>query len=226
MLGESNVMLSFNNLIYIWGLDNTDWQGNVLWVTDGTADGFRHLADFDGEWEYTDYAVMDNVIYFSGRYGLNLWRTDGTACGTFKVSTGLQYAWPVEGVGTTLLFSAYRFNTGLEPNIYKNINSLVTSPCGTPTTAAREGTYESSTDAIITAYPNPYTQEFSLRFNAGETAVADIAVFTNTGFPVETFRGIHTNKDYEHLGATWPKGMYIVKVSMGGKLSTHMVVKK
>jgi hypothetical protein len=64
-----------------------------------------------------------------------------------------------------------------------------------------------------------------LQFQGNEDENVEVAVFTATGFPVETQRGLPANKA-NTLGRKWAPGMYIVKVNRGGKLTTHMVVKK
>jgi ELWxxDGT repeat protein len=216
-------MVSHNGLLYNFGRDNRDWLGNVLWVTDGTTEGFRLLAEYDGDELFPDWAIIGDVIYFNGMFGSSLWRTDGTECGTFKVSTGLQYPWPAEALGSALVFTGFTQKIGSEPYVYHNINSQVPSPCAASSTAAVANEEQSQ---LISAYPNPYTQEFSLRLSGNDGEQADIAIFTNTGLPVETIRGIKANTDYDNIGATWPRGIYIVKVSRAGKVSTHMVVKK
>ncbi|HYC85589.1 MAG TPA: T9SS type A sorting domain-containing protein, partial [Chryseosolibacter sp.] len=104
---------------------------------------------------------------------------------------------------------------------YRNINSQNPSPCGTSIAAQR-----TKDDDRITAYPNPYTQEFSILVNGRDEDIVDIAVYTSSGFPVETMRGVKANISYDNLGATWPPGMYILKVHQGSGVTTHLVVKK
>lgn len=59
-----------------------------LWVTDGTAEGTRLL-------EYTTYAdpvlaIVDDVLIFrkSNRQSSQIWRSDGTAAGTYRIADG------------------------------------------------------------------------------------------------------------------------------------------
>lgn len=223
-VGESNVMASNNRLLYIFGLDNRDWEGNVLWVSDGTADGTQLITEYDGEWEYTQYALVGDVIYFNGRYGSTLMRTDGTSCGTFEVATGIERPWPARSLGNGLIFTGLRSDIGRELFIYRNINSEVQNPCGTNDFVRQQ--LISSDDAVVVPYPNPYTSDFTLRIHGQDYDQMGIMVFTSGGMPVETLKSVKPNVDYEHIGASWPKGVYILKVSSAGTVKTYTVIKK
>jgi ELWxxDGT repeat protein len=219
-------LVSHNGLIYIWGRDVTDWNGNVLQVTDGTAEGFQTLAEFPRTIndEYVEYGIVGNIIYFNTNYSDDFWRTDGTACGTIPVGSGKHYVYGLQGLGTSLIFGADVPLSGVEPYIYRNINSIVTDNCADAVAMAATSSEEQS--SIMTAYPNPYTQEFTLRLEGEESEEAEVAIYSSTGMPVETFKGVRMNTDYEHVGTTWPKGVYIVKVNKGGQLSNFTVIKK
>jgi ELWxxDGT repeat protein len=217
-------VVSHNGLIYIWGRDTRDWNGSVLEVTDGTLEGFRLLVEYTPQVnaEQIDYGIVGDIIYFTNQYADNFWRTDGTPCGTFMVNAGTRRTYTMQGLGTSLIFSAETASSGVEPYIYRNINSYVTENCGA-TLAMRAPAEEQS---ILTAYPNPYTQEFTIRFNGAENDEADIAVYSATGLPVEMIKGLQANKDHDHIGAAWPKGMYIVKISYGGEVHNYTIIKK
>lgn len=66
--------------------------GYEPWVTDGTSDGTKMVADiFPGRWpSYPDNMLtIDGIAYFAawgGTYGRELWRTDGTTGGTWMVA--------------------------------------------------------------------------------------------------------------------------------------------
>jgi ELWxxDGT repeat protein len=220
-------MLSYNGLLYIFGRDNRDWRDNVLWVTDGTTDGFRLLAEYDGDEQYSDWGIVGNVVYFNAKGGSSLWRTDGTECGTFTVPTaGLAAPWPAEGLGSSLVFAAYTPEIGNEPYVYRNINAQNPSSCSAAMARTASANTSGVQPKVLNAYPNPYIQDFSLRLDGKDGEEAEVSVFTNAGLPVETFKNVKSNTDYEHIGVSWPRGVYIVKINQGGKLSTHMIVKK
>jgi hypothetical protein len=81
-------------------------------------------------------------------------------------------------------------------------------------------------EQIVTPYPNPFASEFTLRISGAEGERAQVAVFSLTGHPIENLGEIKANADYPNIGATWPKGMYVVKVIRGDEVITQMVVKK
>lgn len=98
-LGNSNPkqLASFNGKAYFWAFSPT--SGNELWVTDGTPANTQLFKDInpgpsDGYPANDNIAgltlsiVMDSIMYFSangGSTGLELWRTNGTAAGTYLV---------------------------------------------------------------------------------------------------------------------------------------------
>lgn len=74
-------------------------QGNELWVTDGTKSGTRMVADvhpgtrsgfYDSRYGNVDpqFTTAGGLTFFvaSTKYGPEVWRTDGTAAGTFRLS--------------------------------------------------------------------------------------------------------------------------------------------
>ena len=130
----------------------------------------------------------------------------------------------MERFGTNdLVFGAFTPSTGMEPFIYRSINTVV-PPAGCEDASVSDVAARSSN--ILTPYPNPFASEFTLRVNSTDPNPISVSVFTTSGFPVETFDNITANTDYPHVGARWPIGMYIVKVNAMGKVSTHLVVKR
>lgn len=83
-------------------------QGCELWTSDGTAAGSQLLKDInpagDGIFPYSPFSmtVMDGIVYFAaddGVHGEELWRSDGTADGTWMVSdsaSGAASSYPYE----------------------------------------------------------------------------------------------------------------------------------
>lgn len=81
-----------------------DGSGHELWTTDGTADGTRMVAELtpgpEPEYVQSDsggFTASGDLVYFWHRYiyaddDLELWRTDGTREGTFRLARGLGYS--------------------------------------------------------------------------------------------------------------------------------------
>ena len=211
-----------NDLMYIIAEPEGNDPNVQLWVSDGTVTGTRFIAKFIGGGA-ADHSIIDNVVYLGTQQGIELIRTDGTECGTFVVNTGVEHAFPMELGNNDLVFGASTPSTGMEPFIYRSINTVV-PPAGCEDASSSDVAARSS--GILTPYPNPFASEFTLRVNSTDSHPISVAVFTTSGFPVETFSDIKANTDYPHVGARWPEGMYIVKVNAMGKVSTHLVMKR
>jgi ELWxxDGT repeat protein len=82
------------NLAYFTADDGPAQHGQELWVTDGTRRGTRMVKDIrpgpaGSEPEFGSLVAMDGILYFvarsAGTYDSELWRSDGTDQGTWKV---------------------------------------------------------------------------------------------------------------------------------------------
>lgn len=92
--GGLSTSVQAGNIIFFSA--NTQTYGRELWRTDGTEAGTFMVADINsgiggsiiGYFESTSH-VMNGIIYFradNGVNGIELWRSDGTASGTFMVA--------------------------------------------------------------------------------------------------------------------------------------------
>jgi len=184
-----------------------------LWKMN-SVDGYPGLL---GEYGYgkVDHQVMAENVYFTTASNA-MWMI--SSCGIEQVSTSTATT-EIEAFGDHLIYRGYRDNIGYEPFIFRNINAS-TDNCAS--FAAATSTREKS----LKPWPNPYTNEFSIRVNGNENDVFDVQVFTHSGLPIESFKGLKANTDYEHIGATWSRGMYIVKLIRGNDVETNIVVKE
>jgi ELWxxDGT repeat protein len=164
------------------------------------------------------HAYVGGLLYFSTEYYPVPKQV--TSCGIIDIPTGTNRVWPMASLGTDLIFADNQGGVGVEPHIYRNIAAISENCQGA--SDARIAT----TESVFTPYPNPYTTEFTMRIEGNEGEQAEVAVFNGSGMPVETFRNIDANFDYTNVGATWPKGIYVVKVNRGGVVTTHRLVKK
>jgi hypothetical protein len=197
----------------------SSWE---LYATDGS-DAPSMLAHLGAFPERTDYAVIDDLLYVSiSPYTASIWRTDGTECGTMEISTGVDSPFPIEPSGNNMIMGGASNLAGNEPHIYRNITEIF-SPCSTPAMATSASAVEES---VMTPYPNPFTSDFTLRVNGNDDEVAEVGVYTFQGLPVDKFEGVKTNTEYPNIGSGWPKGIYLVKINKGGKLTSHTIIKK
>lgn len=190
-----------------------------VWVSDGTSDGTEFLADIEGR-GLVDHAIIGDKLYFNTKYGPQLMRTDGTVCGTFAVETGVQFAYPMEALGESLVFGAMSTGTGMEPHIYHNINDV---PDPADCAQARVVANASET---LTPHPNPFTEAFTMNIKGNDGDKAEVAVFTWMGSPVERFEDLAVNTEHRGIGNRWTRGRYVVRVRTKDKVETYHVVKE
>lgn len=200
-----------------WGLSNH-------WVTDGTEAGTQLINEslFPDQLEYVIY---NDILYFGTYSSRDLWRSDGTVCGTFFIDMEVYILHGLVNTGNFLLFNGTDPEVGSEPFIY-NLDTAPQSPCGAPDfTVAPDGAVLTKDPYAVTPYPNPFTQGFSLHVSGDEADALHIEVFTGSGFPVETITGMSGNTEYR-LGESWEPGNYILKINRAGIVSSEKVIKK
>jgi ELWxxDGT repeat protein len=103
-----------------------DSLGEELWKTDGTVEGTQRVKDiYEGQYDGTSslsmYAVLNDVLYFTGNDGIigwELWRSDGTEEGTYAVYDinpfGHSYCRNFITMGDAVYFSATKDDLGYE----------------------------------------------------------------------------------------------------------------
>jgi ELWxxDGT repeat protein len=229
-MGPVDLMVEHNGLLIVFPFHSDAPLVREVWSTNGTSDGTIHLttmwADIEIWHNPMDYAIMGDALFFGSYYFQELYRTDGTACGTFAVETGVQSTFPMETLGNSLVFGGKELQYGREPYIYYNIPTTDSCPEQTQAVAVnRLVSDETKSGPVLKPYPNPFTNDFTMRIDGSESDQIEMAVFSHTGIPVERFDKVIANTDYDHIGAAWPKGIYLVKISRQGVLTTHMVVK-
>ncbi len=119
-------LINYNGWLYFYASSSTG--NNQLWRSDGTADGTSIAIDFQTvlttNLPNTPRAieVSNNILFAVGSVNVSnfgLWRTDGSATGTFVVSPSQDFFFHknstnLRDVNGTLFFSAYTFRHGAE----------------------------------------------------------------------------------------------------------------
>jgi ELWxxDGT repeat protein len=125
--GPAALLASLGGTLLLAGTDPT--HGTELWSSDGTAAGTHLLRDIEpgpassGIWYHEALGVVGDRYLFiagDGEHGREIWRSDGTAEGTFLLAdlhAGPRGSRPerVGIVGDVLLFSASDGEHGREP---------------------------------------------------------------------------------------------------------------
>ena len=193
-----------------------------LWVTDGSVEGTHRLLDLETLNGTFSAATVNDVIYFSTSEWGDLWRTDGTSCGTFKIELGTHGAWPINALGETLIFGSFNEEAGGEPHAFHTANAPG-SPC--LATTASLASEDNMQENVFPAYPNPFVNEFTLRLDGNPGDKARIQVLTFYGTPIQQMMEVELGTDYR-IGQSWPKGMYVLQVIRGETVQRFMIAKE
>jgi ELWxxDGT repeat protein len=236
--GPEMVPLNSTLMIFTQGVDGK----SHLWASDGTAEGTIYLKLLGPITTAIDPAIANDVMYFNvsnntyeGENSLipaateGLWRSDGTACGTFYFDIGAYRPYPMEALGTKLIFRGYTVKTGGEPFAY-DAGLAPSSPCGTPdariaTTSTEEQKLASGSEEVLTFAPNPFTNELRFTVQGHENESARLIVYSLSGTPLEMMENLELNTEHT-VGQQWPLGVYIMKVNVGARTAVEKVIKK
>jgi ELWxxDGT repeat protein len=208
----------YNNQIYLFTTREEDGYVIKVWRSDGTAAGGISLLTVTTAYGFIDEAVVGGNLYYSTSANNSLMQV--TECGVVPVDVGSWSTYPLEGLNNDLIFGGFNPAVGIEPFIYRNFGAI-SSPCATAATIAAQP----DDNALITSWPNPFTTDFSLRVNGAEGQKANVVIFNDLGFPVERLNDLETNNDYQNLGSKWPKGIYLLRIEIAGKVTTQRLVR-
>jgi ELWxxDGT repeat protein len=199
----------------------------VFYTTDGTSAGtvpVTGVPDFSIFAEM-DYEVIDGIAYFTSSQGFNVWRTDGTACGTFSVETGLTQVVPMEAIGNNLVlggFASYTYGNEL----YRyNVSLAPPSSCARVASAAVTPAEVLPETELLTSSPNPFSTDLAIRINSPDVSEAQLQVYTVNGKLVEANDALPCNTTHQ-LGQNWAPGFYLLKVQVGNNSATKKIIKR
>jgi ELWxxDGT repeat protein len=221
-------MVAGDGELYLFATDSHTYpqaitQRVYLWVTDGTAAGTVKLNE-DALAQNIDYELVNGVLYYaSTMYSYNngtLYRSDGTACGTFVLNTGVTGGTPLESVNGKLIFSAIAPYKGREPHAF----DTALDPGSSCAAALAQNDSNTSLERTFSNHPNPFTSDFTLKVESAQEEV-QVKVYTANGFPVQTIDHVRTNIQH-NFGGEWPSGVYILKIIEDDRVTTQRVMKK
>ena len=199
------------------------YRGTNLWITDGSTEGTELLKELSSLFGRYSHEIVDDVLYFTTVEGGPLWRTDGTECGTFTIDIGSAGAMPIKAINETLIFGSYDSDAGLEPHAY-NTSQAPGNPC-VRIVASKVEERSTADEDFLSGYPNPFTNDFTLRINDSGHERASVKIYTLFGNPIEDIGEVAINTD-RRIGGSWAPGVYILQVVRGDKMTRHIVVKE
>ncbi|HEY0740649.1 MAG TPA: ELWxxDGT repeat protein, partial [Chryseosolibacter sp.] len=105
------------------------YNSHEIYTSDGTPGTTEFVHRIDASGGLFDYAVIDRHVYFASSLSYEIMRTNGTTCSTISISSGTQGAYPMESIGSHLIFGSSTGWTWREPYVYPNISD-VPDPAG------------------------------------------------------------------------------------------------
>ncbi|MGC1243585.1 MAG: T9SS type A sorting domain-containing protein, partial [Chryseosolibacter sp.] len=211
-----------------------DFYGTFeLWKIDDTGNGSNKLSDLPGLQRLTsldDNVLKDGVLYMSAHLSGNfpvtsqLWRTDGTACGTYVILEGASTA-DLTLSGDKIFVSAATPEVGSEL-------FLLDAPAGAPcedinssSIVSRKTEERSFTERSINTYPNPFTTDFQLKIEGAEGGAFDVRVMDQYGNTLRAASQLLFNEEHM-LGTDWAPGIYYLHMHHDGSLVSKKIVKR
>lgn len=197
-------------------------NGLDLWSTRGTTASTKFIMNLEPTHFFSpSYAVTDGITYFTSDRTVSLWRTDGTECGTFSLNTP-EYPYPLVLNGTQLIFGAYTPRFGREPHRLSLLD-VPSSPCAKDASLALSSR---PVEVKLVEYgPNPFTEKVTIKINDVSTGNVSIAIKAFTGEIVHKVDYLNVDGEYV-IGENWPKGLYVVDISINGKSQSFRLLKK
>jgi ELWxxDGT repeat protein len=185
-----------------------------LWKSDGTAETTEQL--YQGLYIVPGSNVTIDGVFYLGGY--ELWRSDGTPCGTFSVP-GVGSPSPIEYLGDELIFPGGTMASGEELSKI-SLDQIPESPCGT--IVQESLTME---EGHVRNYPNPFNDSFTLELTGDDTADYEISIVDLVNKALEVRSKLKYNESYM-LGAELPQGLYVLKIKEGDKISSMKIIKR
>lgn len=188
-----------------------------LWKSDGSVTGTSRLRKFRSiPYRNRDAgAIRDNILYFG--LGGFVWRTDGTAEGTYEL--------PFVGNSDKFTTSGpYVYFFGASPE-YGGELFLIEEESSLLERAhvanAREY-FESGRK--ISGYPNPFRSTITLRVDGDANESFTVNVLNATGEQISSNLSLPYNADNE-IGSLWRPGLYLLQIKHRGGITTKKVIK-
>jgi ELWxxDGT repeat protein len=225
-LAVSSPLVRSNDRIYF---ASGDYESIYLWKSDGTPESTGPVTEleytsfaFYHTYEGQNYATIGDIFYFSFS-GSVLWRTDGSACGTYQIAGTDNYPAPIQALGNTLLFGLNDASVGRE--LFRLDTESITDPgCDTFAASASEAQVQ-EIGLGINSYPNPFNDSFTLSVKGDGNKNYTAEIIDLRGNSVERKSELSFNEDHS-FGRSLAPGFYILKVREVNRMSTVKIIKR
>lgn len=219
----------YNDRLYFSAIKDT-LLGSELFVSDGTIEGtmlFKDINPGPGHGNPRSFFSYNGFIYFTaddGSNGRELWITDGTEPGTYKIV-------PANAIEQDPL-GIYNFNGFIEVNEvlyftakYDNYGTeLYQIGYGTSIPEGKEKV------SGFHVYPNPIQEKFYLDFNCTEPEIFTIEVHSMEGKMIVSLHETSYHTGNHHIVISLPEnlkaGMYIINIHSGDEIWASKLIKR
>jgi len=212
---EPASLTNVNGTVYFQAQDGI--SGIELWKSDGTLAGTVMVKDINPGPSYSEpnnFTNVNGTLYFyalSPTAGQELWKSDGTSAGTLMVidiATGTNSSSPdnLTNVNGTLFFVAL------------NGSGRELWALSIPTSIGQN--YSDDSDIFI--YPNPTNGKSKINVNS--SSISKIEIYNLQGGKVFTMEKNHQQTLDEIDISDLSKGIYLVKISDGGKYYSKKLI--
>jgi ELWxxDGT repeat protein len=218
-------MVEAQGRLYLFVVDPEDVTKLNIYITNGTA-GSTHFLFQIPALNYSHAAVLSALYVRAGTGNNEVWRTDGTACGTFSFDLGVEAGNEIGPNGATLIFPGHHPDKGVEP--YSFDTTPFEIPCEDEQTfmaSAVSAEIMQNKEEFTRAYPNPFQHELVLKIAGNHEAEAQVQVFNVSGSRIDDLGVLKCNTEYA-IGSQWPLGMYVLQIKTGNTLSSQKVIKQ
>jgi ELWxxDGT repeat protein len=182
----------------------TSYFDSEVWKTNGTEVGTQMLASLPTD-QFLESTVINGVLYFTPSIA-DLYRTDGTVCGTYWVIGHAQLGDITYSNGRILL--AYHSQA-----VGRELFRLIPAPSGCEALVQSASLDEISEDFAneekVISYPNPFASEFSLRVNGDHGESYEATIIDARGMHHGNGMQLESNMTY-NLGSELTPGLYIL----------------
>jgi ELWxxDGT repeat protein len=193
-----------------------------LWKSNGMAENTEFVSNLPLFYSYSrlfDTFTLDSVTYFSNAQ--DLWRSDGTSCGTFTVPLSI-IAFPFDHIGNEIIFAGADRLIGTE--LFKINASQIVGGCASFAAVSPMNSELRIQDISITNYPNPFQGAFELKLSGSAGEQYAVAIYDRNNVLMERESHYNFNETYA-LGSTWPAGLYLMKITNGDKITVTRIFK-
>lgn len=197
-----------------------------LWCSDGTTTGTNQIVTMNptGYFSPRNFFVYKNRMLFIGNVGgyVDVYSTDGTAAGTFKLSPPGVTTFPTWG--NINLFGGYVLHSDgavyMNASFTANYDELWRIK---DTSAALSVNKTETKTNSLTIYPNPSDGIFTLQLENTNFQHGSIAVYDVTGRIVYLQKEI-PQTPIHNVKIDAPKGIYLLKLQLDDAIQTKQIV--